>query len=190
MDPVTRMRYVLDGPVCPWSSDVERFLEEANRPGEGLKPERVTADQPNRWRGRLSDDEVDEINSILGRSPGGSSASPAQIELTDWSVRRMATTEIPTSPRGRLPDKRRERRRFLEDNALATGSTLIAGALGLALQALAGHALQPGQYGKAFAVYTFYQLVTRPSGRHSGASQAWQNTAGSARPAPREARRT
>jgi O-antigen/teichoic acid export membrane protein len=92
----------------------------------------------------------------------------------------MATTEAPASAgtpaaeRG-LRVAHRERRRFLEDNALATGSTLVAGFLGLGLQAMAGHALHPGEYGKAFAVYTFYQLVTRPSAAF-GRLQAWQTS--------------
>jgi hypothetical protein len=68
-DPVNRIRYVLERAGMPWSGDVEQFLEESNRPGEGLKPQRVTKDQPTRWRGRLTDDEVDEINSVLARFP-------------------------------------------------------------------------------------------------------------------------
>jgi hypothetical protein len=69
LDPVPRIRYVLERAGMPWSSDVERFIEDSNRPGEGLKPQRVTADQPTRWKGRLNDDEVEEITSILGRFP-------------------------------------------------------------------------------------------------------------------------
>jgi Sulfotransferase family len=68
-DPSERMRYVLERAGMPWSPDVERFLEESNRPGQGLVPQRVTKDQPTRWRGRLSDEEVAEITSVLARFP-------------------------------------------------------------------------------------------------------------------------
>jgi hypothetical protein len=55
--------------AIPWSPQVVEFLDESNRPGEGLKPQRVTKEQPNRWRERLSDDEVEEITSVLERFP-------------------------------------------------------------------------------------------------------------------------
>jgi O-antigen/teichoic acid export membrane protein len=90
----------------------------------------------------------------------------------------MAITEQPTSApdaASALRGTERERKRFIQDNALATGSTMIAGVLGLGLQAMSGHALHPGEFGKAFAVYTFYQLVTRPSATF-GRLQAWQTS--------------
>ncbi len=68
-DPSVKIRAVCDRLGIPWSSSVDDFLNESNRPGEGLKPVRVTKEQPNRWRGRLTDDEVEEITSVLGRFP-------------------------------------------------------------------------------------------------------------------------
>lgn len=68
-DPKVRIREVCELAGLPWSDDVVRFLDESNRPGEGLKPQRVTKDQPDRWRSRLSDDEVEEIQGILARFP-------------------------------------------------------------------------------------------------------------------------
>jgi hypothetical protein len=68
-DPVNLIREVCDRMGMPWSPDVERFLEDSNRPGQGLLPVRVTKEQPNRWKGRLSDDEVEEITSVLARFP-------------------------------------------------------------------------------------------------------------------------
>ena len=52
-----------------WGTQVEEFLDANNRPGEGLRPVRVTAEQPDRWRRRLSDAEVDEIQEVLDRFP-------------------------------------------------------------------------------------------------------------------------
>jgi hypothetical protein len=68
-EPATRIRTVCDQVGLPWSSDVERFLDESNRPGQGLKPVRVTSEQANRWRGRLSDAEADEIMTVLAQFP-------------------------------------------------------------------------------------------------------------------------
>lgn len=81
-DPVNRIRAVCDKVGMPWSSEVERYLDESNRPGTGLKPVRVTKEQPHRWKGRLTEAEVDEINAVLARFPrrgwiGRPSAAPA-----------------------------------------------------------------------------------------------------------------
>jgi O-antigen/teichoic acid export membrane protein/tetratricopeptide (TPR) repeat protein len=71
--------------------------------------------------------------------------------------------------------QRHERKQFVEDNFLATASTFAAGILGFGLQAMSSHALHPGAYGKAFAVYSFFYLVTRPSAAF-GRLQAWQTS--------------
>lgn len=68
-----------------------------------------------------------------------------------------------------------ERHRFVQDNVLATGSTLVAGALGFVLQAVTSHALRPGQYGKAFAVLSFFTLLTKPAAAF-GRLVAWQTS--------------
>ena len=69
VDPVSRIRAVCDRVGMPWSSDVERFLDESDRPGEGLAPVRVTRIQPDRWRARLTESETDEINGVLAHFP-------------------------------------------------------------------------------------------------------------------------
>jgi hypothetical protein len=68
-DPKDHIRSVCEQVAIPWSPQVVEFLDESNRPGEGLKPQRVTKEQPNRWRERLSDDEVEEITSSSSGSP-------------------------------------------------------------------------------------------------------------------------
>ena len=68
-DPKLGIREVVERTGLPWSEDVSRFLDESNRPGDGLKPQRITKDQPTRWKNRLSDCEVDEIRSVLDRFP-------------------------------------------------------------------------------------------------------------------------
>ncbi len=71
VDPAARIRATCERAGMPWSDDVERFLNESNRPGQGLKPVRVTAEQPDRWKGRLTDDEVEEISTVLARFQRG-----------------------------------------------------------------------------------------------------------------------
>lgn len=68
-EPLTGMRDVFDGLGLAWSPEVERFLSESNRPGEGLKPVRVTTEQPDRWRKRLTHAEVEEIEGVLAQFP-------------------------------------------------------------------------------------------------------------------------
>jgi hypothetical protein len=68
-EPVTGMRDTFDSLGLAWTDDVERFLNESNRPGEGLEPTRVTTEQPHRWRKRLTDAEVEEIEGVLDRFP-------------------------------------------------------------------------------------------------------------------------
>jgi hypothetical protein len=65
-DPSVRIREVFDAAGLPWSPDVDRFLADHDRPGVGLKPVRVTKEQPDRWRQRLTDAEVAEVDAVLG----------------------------------------------------------------------------------------------------------------------------
>jgi hypothetical protein len=69
LDPVGRIRTVCERVGLAWSPAVEKYLADSNRPGEGLKPVRVTAEQSDRWRGRLNDDEVEEVTGVLDRFP-------------------------------------------------------------------------------------------------------------------------
>jgi hypothetical protein len=53
----------------PWSIEAEQFLVDANRPGSGYAPERVTADAPTHWQRVLSADQEREARAILARFP-------------------------------------------------------------------------------------------------------------------------
>lgn len=48
-----------------WTEDVERFLEESNRAGSGYSTVRVAAEQPERWRRRLTSEQIREAWSVL-----------------------------------------------------------------------------------------------------------------------------
>lgn len=52
-----------------WSDAATTELERANRPGEGYAINRVSADQPQRWRERLEPDEIAVVTEVLGRFP-------------------------------------------------------------------------------------------------------------------------
>src|ERR1700680_966547 len=68
-DPQVRIHEVCDQVGLTWSAEIERFLSESNRPGEGFSHIRVTRDQPNRWRNRLSDQQLHEIEGVLSQFP-------------------------------------------------------------------------------------------------------------------------
>jgi hypothetical protein len=67
IDPVGRFRDLFRRIDYPWSQHVADYLEETNRPGEGWSTNRVAADQPERWRRRLSGEQVREVWSVLSR---------------------------------------------------------------------------------------------------------------------------
>jgi len=53
-----------------WNENVERFIEDSNRSGEGYQTTRHTADQPESWRTRLDNNAVEQILLGLSRFPG------------------------------------------------------------------------------------------------------------------------
>jgi hypothetical protein len=50
-----------------WSDRVDAFLAESNRPGAGFTTNRVSAEEPDRWRTRLTSEQIREAWSILSR---------------------------------------------------------------------------------------------------------------------------
>ncbi len=62
--------------------------------------------------------------------------------------------------------------RFVKDNVVSTVATLATGLLMFGLQFYGGHHLSPGDYGRAFALFGFYGIVTRP-GSSFGRQVAW-----------------
>jgi hypothetical protein len=53
-----------------WTDDAAEHLEHTNRRGEGYATERVTAEQPDRWRTRLDAEEIAAATEMLSRFPG------------------------------------------------------------------------------------------------------------------------
>ena len=55
------------------------------------------------------------------------------------------------------------RRQFITHNLVAAAGTIGAGVLGLLLQAMVSHRFHPSSYGQAFAVFTFFTVLTQPA---------------------------
>jgi hypothetical protein len=67
LDPPGQFRALFERLRLTWSDEVARYLAESNRAGSGYRPERVAAEQPERWRTRLSPEQIDEAWSVLSR---------------------------------------------------------------------------------------------------------------------------
>jgi hypothetical protein len=50
-----------------WTGKAERFIRESNRAGRGYETARVAVEQPDRWRRRLTREQVREIWALLSR---------------------------------------------------------------------------------------------------------------------------
>ncbi len=68
-DPATTIRSICDQVGLTWTDDIDRFLNENNRRGEGLAPVRIATEEPTRWRERLSAQEIAEIERVLQAFP-------------------------------------------------------------------------------------------------------------------------
>ena len=67
----------------------------------------------------------------------------------------------------RLAATGRGRRHFVTHNAIAAAGTWSAGVFGLLLQAFISHHFRPGLYGQAFAVFSFFIIITGPAAAFS-----------------------
>jgi hypothetical protein len=68
-DPATTIRHVSEQVGLEWTDDIDRFLNESNRHGDGLAPVRIATEEPTKWRQRLTDTEVADIRAVLDRFP-------------------------------------------------------------------------------------------------------------------------
>lgn len=66
-DPIGEFRRLFADLVLTWTAEAERFLRESNRAGRGYETARVAAEQPDRWKRRLSPEQVREIWSLLSQ---------------------------------------------------------------------------------------------------------------------------
>jgi hypothetical protein len=52
-----------------WSDSASTFLVDSNRPGRGLATQRVASEESDRWRRRLTAEQVDEVAGVFSRFP-------------------------------------------------------------------------------------------------------------------------
>jgi hypothetical protein len=64
-DPTGGFRQIYAGLGLTWTDEAERFVRESNRPGTGYETARVAAEQPDRWKRRLSREQLQEIRDLL-----------------------------------------------------------------------------------------------------------------------------
>jgi hypothetical protein len=67
VDPLTQFRSTADAIGLTWNADAERFISESDKPGTGYAVNRVTAEQPGRWRERLAAHDVEEAVAVCER---------------------------------------------------------------------------------------------------------------------------
>jgi hypothetical protein len=79
LDPRTRLRGLADDLGLEWSARADRYLESSDGAGQGYKTQRIASEQPGRWRTRLSQEQIGEIQSVLEGFP------PSLLDLVDSS---------------------------------------------------------------------------------------------------------
>lgn len=67
LDPAGAFRHLYASLGLTWTDEAEGFLVKNNRPGSGYVIARVAVEQPERWRKRLTAQQIDEIWSLMSR---------------------------------------------------------------------------------------------------------------------------
>ncbi len=65
--PVESLKKLVADLGLKWSDEVAEFLAKSNRRGEGITPVRITSEQGDRWKGRLTDEEVSLVDSVFAK---------------------------------------------------------------------------------------------------------------------------
>jgi hypothetical protein len=68
-DPVGRFRELAGALGLEWSSGAEKFVAASNRPGGRWETNRVASEQKDRWRTRLSPDDIRSARHVLAQFP-------------------------------------------------------------------------------------------------------------------------
>jgi hypothetical protein len=69
LDPSGRFRAVASGLGLDWTEACDAFLSSTDADGSGFEVRRIAADQPDRWRTRLTPVQVDAVEDELARFP-------------------------------------------------------------------------------------------------------------------------
>ncbi len=68
-EPVEQFHALADALGLEWTSECEAFVQESNRPGSGYELNRVAAEEPEKWRRRLTADEAKIAVRVLAQFP-------------------------------------------------------------------------------------------------------------------------
>jgi hypothetical protein len=68
-DPIPEFRRLVANVGLEWSPDCEQYLQASNLPGDGYETKRLAAEQPGKWRTRLTDDQVRVARDTLAPFP-------------------------------------------------------------------------------------------------------------------------
>jgi hypothetical protein len=67
VDPIDGIRRVFADLGLTWTDDADAFVRSSDRPGTGYSTSRVAADQPDRWKRRLTPEQIRESWSLLSQ---------------------------------------------------------------------------------------------------------------------------
>lgn len=115
--------------------------------------------------------ELSGVDNAVATDPDRIRADPGEL-VKPTRPQPASPWKLPSTLVAKPKRPRSDRRQFVTHNIIATTGSLLAGVLGFGLQALMSHALHPADYGKAFAVFTFFILITQPAGAF-GRLMAW-----------------
>ena len=68
-DPAAQFEQLYEDTGLAWTDEADRYVRTSNRPGTGFTTDRLAAEQPARWRKRLSADQLEEIRRVLSPFP-------------------------------------------------------------------------------------------------------------------------
>jgi hypothetical protein len=68
-DPIGQFRRLVDDLGLGWTTDTEAYLANSNRPGTGHERRRLAREQKDRWRTRLTPQQIDAARQVLARYP-------------------------------------------------------------------------------------------------------------------------
>jgi hypothetical protein len=52
-----------------WTEEADGYVRTSNQPGTGFTTNRIARQQPEKWRSRLTEEEILQIGAILERFP-------------------------------------------------------------------------------------------------------------------------
>jgi hypothetical protein len=69
VDPPVKLRHLAEDLGLHWTERADAYVRASDRPGSGYVTRRVSRDQSERWRTRLTREQVREIVAVLGKFP-------------------------------------------------------------------------------------------------------------------------